>query len=459
MKTTIHFSSIILFTLFITMCLLPVFNFDIADTTTIPTSTNELPTVKLLYSIQHNTNGYIFTGGYYKIGDGGGGMFYWDPILTKDDNGGTIIKPTNISGPGRWVRTYTGPVYPEWFGAKKDGTDDTKAVMSALEIGGNLSFLEGTYTLDNLNIIKSNQIIRGVGVNRTILDFKNAHGGDGLKISYNAARGGSKNICISDLTITDSRTKSECENLIKIEGGNTGHTPSQTSAFIDLQRVTIGSYNNSNGTALLIRNVSSMSLHQFNTAYQMKSAFALVIDNNVSINTGVITINNCYLQSMATPLVIKQKVNLLDSFLITNNYIANFDNDMAREVVKFTGAISSVVFEANHIEGRSTISPIISVSGILAASIFRGNHFSCGSESRRANNLFHFSALKLRACAFEDNEVLRLNDNGSCFQIDADCDLSANEPISIRRFWMNSTKAHLLPIGLFSKLGGAIQHD
>ena len=32
--------------------------------------------------------------GYYKKGDGGGGLFYWDSASTEDDNDGTIIQAT-----------------------------------------------------------------------------------------------------------------------------------------------------------------------------------------------------------------------------------------------------------------------------------------------------------------------------------------------------------------------------
>lgn len=406
-----------------------------------------------------SSSGMVTVEGYFRPGDGGGGSFYWDSFSTKNDNGGTVIKPEIISGPGRWVRSDNGPVHPEWFGARKDGTDDTQAVLKALAVGGELVFLEGIYTLSNLDIVKSDQVIRGAGVNRTILDFKNAGPGDGLKISYNNVLGGSKNIYLSDFTVTDSRSLSQCQNLIRIEGGNTGHSPSQTSAFIDLQRITIGKYNNPVGVAMLVRNISSMAIHQFNTAYQMKSANALVVDNDISINTGVISVNSCYLQSMITPLIIKQQQNLLDSFMITNNFIGNFDTPSAREVILFQGVISSVVFEANHIEGRSTVSPVVSASGFLAASTFRGNHFSCGSAQRRAMNLFRFSDLKLRACSFEDNEVLRLSDIGSCFQIDSNCELSPTEPVSIKRFWMNNTKASIFSNSLAPAFAKVIQHD
>ncbi len=38
--------------------------------------------------------------GYYSAGDGGGNSFYWDSTSTATDNGGTVIKPTAVSGAG-----------------------------------------------------------------------------------------------------------------------------------------------------------------------------------------------------------------------------------------------------------------------------------------------------------------------------------------------------------------------
>ena len=41
--------------------------------------------------------------GYYSAGDGGGNSFYWDSTSTATDNGATVIKPTSVSGAGRWL--------------------------------------------------------------------------------------------------------------------------------------------------------------------------------------------------------------------------------------------------------------------------------------------------------------------------------------------------------------------
>lgn len=43
------------------------------------------------------------TSGYYVAGDGGGNSFYWDSSSSAVDNGCTVIKPTLVSGAGRWL--------------------------------------------------------------------------------------------------------------------------------------------------------------------------------------------------------------------------------------------------------------------------------------------------------------------------------------------------------------------
>jgi hypothetical protein len=77
-------------------------------------------------------------GGYWTVGDGGGGVFYWDPISSTGDNRGTIIVPTG-SSTGRWVRLYSGAISVKWFGAKGDGAaNDTASIQAAIDFVGTL---------------------------------------------------------------------------------------------------------------------------------------------------------------------------------------------------------------------------------------------------------------------------------------------------------------------------------
>jgi hypothetical protein len=74
--------------------------------------------------------------GYYAAGDGGGNSFYWDGTSTSTDNGGTIIKPTAVSGAGRWLAVDTSHITPEIFGSYGDGvSNDYLALQRALNLG------------------------------------------------------------------------------------------------------------------------------------------------------------------------------------------------------------------------------------------------------------------------------------------------------------------------------------
>lgn len=91
--------------------------------------------------------------GYYAAGDGGGNNFYYDTTSTATDNGGTVIKPTSVSGAGRWLATDTSSVNIRQFGAKCDGsTSDQTAYSKAVAIGvpvvfsGNATCMVSGYT-------------------------------------------------------------------------------------------------------------------------------------------------------------------------------------------------------------------------------------------------------------------------------------------------------------------------
>lgn len=106
-----------------------------------------------------NSQPAAVVGGYWAIGDGGGGVFYWDTSSSAGDNGvsstqpGTIIVPTGASS-GRWVRIYSGPIDVRWFGARGQGTDfdDSPAINQAVSVAGDsraaVFIPRGVYRLD-----------------------------------------------------------------------------------------------------------------------------------------------------------------------------------------------------------------------------------------------------------------------------------------------------------------------
>ncbi|MGC4079571.1 MAG: hypothetical protein QM702_21520 [Rubrivivax sp.] len=115
--------------------------------------------------------------GYYAVGDGGGGIFYWKSSgLTTD--GGTIFAASN----GFWVRLYSGPLDIRWFGAKVNdntaGATNTTAFTNAIAASGKLTsggnpraynnqiyVPRGEFYLNNDLVLDRTVTIAGAGMN------------------------------------------------------------------------------------------------------------------------------------------------------------------------------------------------------------------------------------------------------------------------------------------------------
>lgn len=61
--------------------------------------------------------------GHTTIGDGGGGVFYWDASDSTTDNNGTHIQPS-AGGVGRWIRDIEGEINVRYFGIIDDAVND-----------------------------------------------------------------------------------------------------------------------------------------------------------------------------------------------------------------------------------------------------------------------------------------------------------------------------------------------
>ncbi len=115
------------------------------------------------------------TSGYYAAGDGGGNSFYWDGTSSAVDNGGTIIKPTFVSGAGRWLAINIDNINVKQFGAVGDGVaDDTTAISSAIDEFNTVYFPNGTYLFSGITINKHNVTLYGTGESRSVLLMTNA---------------------------------------------------------------------------------------------------------------------------------------------------------------------------------------------------------------------------------------------------------------------------------------------
>ena len=114
--------------------------------------------------------------GYYSAGDGGGNSFYWDSTSTATDNAGTVIKPTAVSGAGRWLAVDTATVLAEQFGAYADGNihSDTTYLQAAINTGTNVELSNGkTYYAQGLTMTTDRQVLFCNGLCRIV---KNANG-------------------------------------------------------------------------------------------------------------------------------------------------------------------------------------------------------------------------------------------------------------------------------------------
>lgn len=83
--------------------------------------------------------------GYSVVNDGGGGLFHWDGSSTDSDDAGVIIKPTAVSGAGRWVKEVRSRLSVKEFGVTGNGVaDDTTKLRAAF----NALLTTNAHTLD-----------------------------------------------------------------------------------------------------------------------------------------------------------------------------------------------------------------------------------------------------------------------------------------------------------------------
>lgn len=99
--------------------------------------------------------------GYYAAGDGGANSFYWDSTSVATDNAGTIIKPTSVSGAGRWLAVNPELTTLKQWGCVGDGTitDDSTKIndyLTYMAAAGYKATGVGTYRIDSKITIKGN---------------------------------------------------------------------------------------------------------------------------------------------------------------------------------------------------------------------------------------------------------------------------------------------------------------
>lgn len=96
--------------------------------------------------------GKITLEGYRAPGDGGGGLFRWDPDSAAEPDGGSVFKPEKLRGRLLRVVAPDEDAYAEWFGAYGDGDgsaphDDHAAISACLAAYGRVQLRAKTYGL------------------------------------------------------------------------------------------------------------------------------------------------------------------------------------------------------------------------------------------------------------------------------------------------------------------------
>lgn len=81
----------------------------------------------------------IYVAGFYFVGDGGEGDWFWESNSNEAHDGCMVVNPPGNAGAGRWKRVLTDEVRPEYFGAvgnfswtTQQGTVNTVALQAAL---------------------------------------------------------------------------------------------------------------------------------------------------------------------------------------------------------------------------------------------------------------------------------------------------------------------------------------
>ena len=109
------------------------------------------------------------------IGDGGGGVFYWDnsdriSSVSADPQSGLYVAPDSdqTGANGAWVRQYSGAVNTLWFGGilgAGNGPQNTQAILAAMSLSDNVIIPDGyNEIVAPLIITRNRQSIQGESI-------------------------------------------------------------------------------------------------------------------------------------------------------------------------------------------------------------------------------------------------------------------------------------------------------
>jgi len=348
------------------------------------------------------------------------------------------------------------------FGAVGDGTtDDTTAIQAAIDSvstnGGHVYFPAGTYNCTTIVITgqANNILLSGSGKKSAVIDFT-ATSGVGLDVKETSGEGGIQQLTIRDLSFTDSRSTSPLSALVSIRGGTTGLTPSETTGYITLESIGVGQYKTSTGKCFHFTNLSHVSMRSLAMPYAVDCKYGIYIDTDTSINTGVMTFDECYITAGETALFIGG-TELMDSYAFTGCFFGNRGatlNTMKDVIVldASSGQLAAMTFNANHIEmgGDATHAALLIQSNgtrELMGLSFNGNHISANSGTSKYAVIFENAAP--RACTFDANEFLNFpsfSTGGALFRFENDCSLDVESPVTIGSVYKNIGNPYVVEV-------------
>jgi hypothetical protein len=280
------------------------------------------------------------------------------------------------------------------------------------------------------------------------LDFDLVTSGTAFRIGFDVPNGGSKNITWNNFQIQDSRGTSLASTLFHFESGPTGASPSQTSAFMEINGGRIIKYNNTSGVARHLENVSQVTFNNWYDEFELGCATALKIETSININTGVFNFNNCDFRSKVTPVDIIATSQLIDTVNFFGGFIANDEQALARECIKLSGAagIANLNISGPHIECRdATNNAVVRVTGLLLG--FNILCHASGSATASPNYFLHFdSGSETFGGTIQDgSEFLRIvngSSGGAIVRFENDVVTHIEYPVVVGAFTPNTTLPH-----------------
>ena len=391
---------------------------------------------------------------YHQTQRGGGATYLIKTAAQAASDGDHLVDGEgNIQlTDGSWaILQDDGIAYLEQYGLGLSGVDQSTKLQSILfalnDNNKKQIHYNTTIELSNVALTAMKDLDVTAGPDG-ILDFKHCTGGIGLKIGEGGVgvRSGSQGVVWNNLTMTDSRSTSLCDELFVFSGGTTEQTPFQTSGFLTVNGGKILQYNNTNGIARRLTNVSHVTFNDWEDGYELGCKTSLYMEDDTAINTGVYNFNNCSLRSKVTPIVINAATAIMDTFTFFGGFIGNDEQSAARELILLKGAaqISALNFIGVHMEARdATLQSVIKVEGQYHSGTISGCHISAGTSTLKILHVVNcVGSAQVLAVECSGNEVLRLaerGDGGAIFHFENTVTTNIEQPIKIGCWWNNTT--------------------